>query len=130
MCYTLFVFFSSRRRHTRCALVTGVSDVCSSDLDEHGMDEKMAEQSLLAIEEADVVLFLVDAKAGFTAADQMIAEHLRKRNKRSYVVANKVDNIDPDMARAEFAPLGMGQDRKSTRLNSSHETAYRRPYYA
>src|SRR3546814_39767 len=77
--------------------------------DEHGMDEKMAEQSLLAIEEADVVLFLVDAKAGFTAADQMIAEHLRKRNKRSYVVANKVDNIDPDMARAEFAPLGMGQ---------------------
>ena len=76
--------------------------------DEHGMDEKMAEQSLLAIEEADVVLFLVDAKAGFTAADQMIGEHLRKRNKTSYVVANKVDNIDPDMARAEFAPLGMG----------------------
>ena len=76
--------------------------------DEHGMDEKMAEQSLLAIEEADVVLFLVDAKAGFTAADQMIGEHLRKRNKTSYVIANKVDNIDPDMARAEFAPLGMG----------------------
>src|SRR3546814_5965109 len=39
----------------------------------------------------------------------MIADHLRKRNNRSYVVANKVDNIDPDMARAEFAPLGMGQ---------------------
>ena len=76
--------------------------------DEHGMDEKMAEQSLLAIEEADVVLFLVDAKAGFTAADQMIAEHLRKRNKRSLLVANKIDNIDPEMARAEFAPLGMG----------------------
>ena len=76
--------------------------------DEHGMDEKMAEQSLLAIEEADVVLFLVDAKAGFTAADQMIGEHLRKRNKRSLLVANKIDNIDPEMARAEFAPLGMG----------------------
>jgi GTP-binding protein len=76
--------------------------------DEHGMDEKMAEQSLLAIEEADVVLFLVDARAGFTAADQMIGEHLRKRNKRSLLVANKVDNVDPEMARAEFAPLGMG----------------------
>ncbi len=76
--------------------------------DEHGMDEKMAEQSLLAIEEADVVMFLVDARAGFTAADQMIAEHLRKRNKRSLLVANKVDNVDPEMARAEFAPLGMG----------------------
>jgi GTP-binding protein len=71
------------------------------------MDEKMAEQSLLAIEEADYVLFL-DARAGMTAADQMIAEHLRKRNKRSHVVANKIDNIDPEMARAEFAPLGMG----------------------
>ena len=76
--------------------------------DEEGMDEKMAEQSLLAIEEADVVLFMVDARAGFTAADQMIAEHLRKRNKRSFLVANKIDNIDPEMARAEFAPLGMG----------------------
>lgn len=76
--------------------------------DEHGMDEKMAEQSLLAIEEADVVLFLVDARAGLTAADQMISEHLRKRNKRSFLVANKIDNIDPNTAIAEFAPLGMG----------------------
>ena len=76
--------------------------------DEQGMDEKMAEQSLLAIEEADVVLFLVDARAGLTAADQMISEHLRKRNKRSYLVANKIDNIDPQMAIAEFSPLGMG----------------------
>lgn len=76
--------------------------------DEHGMDEKMAEQSLLAIEEADVVLFLVDARAGYTAADQMIGEHLRKRNKRSYVVANKIDNIDENLARAEFSPMGLG----------------------
>ena len=35
-------------------------------------------------------------------------EHLRKRNKRSYVVANKIDNIDPEMARAEFSPMGLG----------------------
>lgn len=76
--------------------------------DEHGMDEKMAEQSLLAIEEADVVLFLVDARAGYTAADQMIGEHLRKRNKRSYLIANKIDNIDPEAARAEFSPMGLG----------------------
>ncbi len=46
--------------------------------DEEGIDAKMAEQSLQAIEEADAVLFLVDARAGMTAADQMIAEHLRK----------------------------------------------------
>ena len=77
--------------------------------DEEGIDEKMAEQSLLAIEEADVVLFLVDARAGMTAGDQMIGEHLRKRNKRSYLVVNKIDNIDPDIARAEFSPMGMGE---------------------
>ena len=76
--------------------------------DEEGIDEKMAEQSLLAIEEADVVLFLVDARAGMTAGDQMIGEHLRKRNKRCFVVANKVDTVDPDIARAEFSPLGLG----------------------
>ncbi len=77
--------------------------------DEEGIDAKMAEQSLLAIEEADIVLFLVDARAGLTAADQMIAEHLRKRNKTSFLVANKIDTIDPDVARAEFAPVGMGE---------------------
>lgn len=76
--------------------------------DEEGIDAKMAEQSLLAIEEADAVLFLVDSRAGLTAADELIAEHLRKRNKRCYLVANKVDTVDPDLARAEFSPLGLG----------------------
>lgn len=76
--------------------------------DEEGIDAKMAEQSLQAIEEADAVLFLVDARAGLSAADQMIGEHLRKRNKRSFLIANKVDTVDPDIARAEFSPLGLG----------------------
>ncbi|AYC31961.1 ribosome biogenesis GTPase Der [Pseudomonas cavernae] len=76
--------------------------------DEEGIDAKMAEQSLQAIEEADIVLFMVDARAGLSAADQMIGEHLRKRNKRSLLVANKIDNLDPDVARAEFSPMGLG----------------------
>ncbi|WP_068828104.1 ribosome biogenesis GTPase Der [Pseudomonas sp. BMS12] len=76
--------------------------------DEEGIDAKMAEQSLQAIEEADAVLFMVDSRAGMTAADQMIAEHLRKRNKRRFLIANKVDTVDPDIARAEFSPLGLG----------------------
>jgi GTP-binding protein len=77
--------------------------------DEEGIDAKMAAQSLQAIEEADVVLFMVDARAGLCAADQSISEHLRKRNKRSYLVVNKVDNLDTEVARAEFSPLGMGE---------------------
>ncbi|WP_434458330.1 ribosome biogenesis GTPase Der [Stutzerimonas urumqiensis] len=76
--------------------------------DEVGIDAKMAQQSLQAIEEADAVLFMVDARAGMTAADQSIAEHLRRRNKRCFLVVNKVDTVDPELARAEFSPLGLG----------------------
>jgi GTP-binding protein len=47
--------------------------------DEEGIDALMAEQSLMAVAEADAVLFLVDARAGLTSADQAIAEYLRKQ---------------------------------------------------
>jgi GTP-binding protein len=75
---------------------------------EQGIDVAMAEQSLLAIVEADVVLFLVDARSGMTAADQAIANHLRKQDKPVYVVANKVDGIDGDSESADFYALGLG----------------------
>ena len=76
--------------------------------DEEGIDAEMAQQSLLAIEEADVVLFLVDARAGMLPADQGIADHLRRINKKVFVVANKVDGIDGDSESAEFFSLGLG----------------------
>ncbi|GHE94491.1 ribosome biogenesis GTPase Der [Thalassotalea profundi] len=76
--------------------------------DETGIDALMAEQSLMAIEESDAVLFLVDARAGLTSADQSIAEHLRKQNKKVFLVANKVDGIDADSAVAEFYALALG----------------------
>ena len=77
--------------------------------DETGIDALMAEQSMMAIEEADAVLFLVDARAGLTAADQGIAEHLRKQNKKVFLVANKIDGIDADSAVAEFYALALGE---------------------
>lgn len=76
--------------------------------DEQGIDSKMAEQSLQAIEEADVVMFIVDAREGVTAADQMLAEHLRRNSKPAYLVANKTDGIDADSAIAEFYSLALG----------------------
>ncbi len=76
--------------------------------DEEGIDEHMARQSLLAIDEADVVLFMLDARAGLMPADQGIAEHLRKVNKKVFLVANKVDGIDGDSESAEFYKLGLG----------------------
>ncbi|WJG10518.1 ribosome biogenesis GTPase Der [Aliiglaciecola sp. LCG003] len=77
--------------------------------DEQGIDAEMAEQSLLAIDEADVVLFLVDARAGLTPDDMAIANHLRKQEKTVYLVANKVDGIDGDSESAEFYSLGLGE---------------------
>ena len=87
-----------------------VIDTGGIDGTEEGVEEKMAEQSLLAIEEADIVLFLVDARAGLTSADIGIANYLRQRqNKTTVVVANKVDGIDADSHCAEFYQLGLGE---------------------
>ena len=87
-----------------------VIDTGGIDGTKEGVEEKMAEQSLLAIEEADIVLFLVDARAGLTSADIGIANYLRQRqNKTTVVVANKVDGIDADSHCAEFYQLGLGE---------------------
>ncbi|NQZ86744.1 MAG: ribosome biogenesis GTPase Der [Colwellia sp.] len=75
---------------------------------EKGIDALMAEQSLMAIAEADAVLFMVDARDGLTSADIGIADYLRKQNKKIFLVANKVDGIDADSAVAEFYELSLG----------------------
>ncbi|WP_420170092.1 ribosome biogenesis GTPase Der [Catenovulum agarivorans] len=61
-----------------------------------------------AIEEADIVMFLVDSRDGVCAADQLLADHLRRLTKPVYLVANKTDGIDADSATAEFYSLALG----------------------
>ena len=75
--------------------------------DEQGIDFEMASQSLQAVEEADAVLFLVDARDGLTPIDSSILDHLRKKNKTVYLLVNKVDGLDADQAVAEFYSTGM-----------------------
>jgi GTP-binding protein len=72
------------------------------------LDEHMAAQTLLAIEESSVVLFLVDARDGLTAADENIAAHLRRTGKPVHLVLNKTDGVDSGMSAAEFYALGLG----------------------
>ena len=76
---------------------------------EQGIDFAMASQSLLAMEEADVVLLLVDGRAGLNPADIQIVEHLRKLDKPACLVVNKVDGIDENVALGDFYGLGMEQ---------------------
>jgi GTP-binding protein len=76
--------------------------------DEEGIDLLMTEQSLMAIAEADAVLFMVDARDGVTSADIGIADYLRKQNKKVFLAANKVDGLDADSAVAEFYSLSIG----------------------
>lgn len=73
---------------------------------EAGLDSEMAQQSLQAVDEADIVLFLVDGRAGLTAGDEVIADHLRRSDKQAHLVVNKTDGQDPDVAAADFYKLG------------------------
>ena len=74
---------------------------------EEGIDSAMVGQSLLAIEEADLVLFLVDARAGRTPGDEYIISHLRRQQKPVMLVVNKTDGVDPEQALTEFYALGI-----------------------
>lgn len=76
--------------------------------DEQGIDGPMADQARQAIEEADVVLFLVDSKDGRTAGDENIARLLREQDIPSLLIANKIDGQNPDFVSGEFFALGMG----------------------
>ena len=70
------------------------------------LDDLMASQTRLAIEEADEVLFIVDARQGLTSGDRLIADMVRKSGKTCRIVVNKVDGSDPEQAQAEFFALG------------------------
>ncbi|WP_392552450.1 ribosome biogenesis GTPase Der [Orbus wheelerorum] len=85
-----------------------VIDTGGIDGNEEGIESFMAEQSLLAIEEADIVLFMVDARAGVMPADHVIAKHLRSREKPTFLVVNKTDGLDAEIVMNEFYELGLG----------------------
>lgn len=76
---------------------------------EQGIDVYMAEQSRTAIEEADIILFVVDARAGLLASDEQIARDLRTLGKKVHLVANKVDGVHAEAAVSEFFKLGFGE---------------------
>ena len=70
---------------------------------------KMTNQALLAIDECDLVLFMLDARAGILPGDYAVADYIRRSQKKCAIIANKVDGLDPETAGAEFYALGLGE---------------------
>ena len=66
-------------------------------------------QVVLAIEESDVVVLVLDAREGLTGTDQRIADRLRRHGKPILLAANKIDGLDETVAPAEFHALGLGE---------------------
>ncbi|MET1024482.1 MAG: ribosome biogenesis GTPase Der [Pseudoxanthomonas sp.] len=74
--------------------------------DEEGLSGATARQSRAAASEADLVLFIVDAREGASALDDEILRWLRKAARPTVLVLNKIDGVDEDSARADFARYG------------------------
>ena len=77
--------------------------------DEHGLDGLMADQVWVAVEEADVVLFLLDARDGINLSDEQIANRLRRSGKTAHLVLNKTDGQDITAVTADAYSLGLGE---------------------
>lgn len=76
---------------------------------EQGLDSLMADQVWVAVEEADAVIFLLDARDGINLSDEQIAERLRRCGKPYYLALNKMDGMDATAVVADAYGLGLGE---------------------
>lgn len=76
---------------------------------ESGIFKEMAKQTRQAVAEADVVVFVVDARAGLSAQDHDIAKYLRRLGKPCVLVANKAEGMKEGAQLVEFYELGLGE---------------------
>ena len=82
-------------------------------------EEEINKQVELAMQEADVILFVVDVENGSTDLDDEVASKLRRTKKPVLVVANKADNYDQHYAAAEFYSFGLGDPICISAVNGS-----------
>lgn len=103
------------RQYGRCRVtdrpfwLVDTPGVPSSPAGKGGLDDAVLRQVQVALKEADLVLFLVDAREGLTAADEEIAAQVRRNAKPVILVINKIDGRDANSSLAEFARLGFGE---------------------
>jgi len=77
--------------------------------DARGIDKSVAQQSEIAIDLADVILFVVDAKVGATSTDEHVVRLLRKTDKPVFLIANKIDDASHEVEAAALWNLGLGE---------------------
>ena len=90
--------------------VAGSDDVFESEINK---------QVSIAVEEADVILFVVDVQEGINELDKEVAQVLRRSDRPIVIVANKADNFEIGMQSAEFYALGLGDPYPVSAINGS-----------
>jgi len=91
-------------RHNFTIIDTGGIEVESQDI----ILAQMRRQAQIAIETADVIIFIVDGKQGLTGSDYEVAQMLRQSKKPIVLVVNKIDHLDLEANAFEFYNLGIG----------------------
>jgi GTP-binding protein len=89
-------------------------------VDPNPITRQIAEQARAAIAEADLVLFVVDARAGVTPGDEELAQILREARKPVLVLANKIDDPSQESLALEFHRLGFGEPFPVSALHGSN----------
>lgn len=88
---------------------------------ENQMEKAIREQAMIAIDEADVIVFVADGRDGVTPFDLDIATILRRSKKHITLVVNKCDNVSQEMSANEFYSLGLGNPFPISSING-HNT--------
>jgi GTP-binding protein len=85
--------------------------------EDEGIDVEMQRQSWQAVEEADYILFMADARDGLTPSDEVIAARLRTYGKQVFLAINKAEGLPIEIVSAEFHALGLGEPNP---ISASH----------
>ncbi|CAG7856053.1 partial GTPase Der, partial [biofilm metagenome] len=85
--------------------------------DANGIESLSKKQVTIALNEADVIIFMVDAREGFSASDMTIANSLRKLEKPVVLAINKIDGLEASTAVTDFYGLGLGE---TVTISSAH----------
>jgi len=76
---------------------------------EEGINELMVDQTVRALQEADIAIIMVDGRSGRTSADEHVADLARKHAKKTWLAVNKSEGLDAAIASGEFHMLGLGE---------------------